>query len=349
MKPVLPVILLLFMQPHALAELSGGSKLITEVQQATPILRIEPKYPVSAARNAQEGWVQLSFVIQEDGSVVDPVVEDSSGIKSFEKAALRAMKKWKYKPALQDGKPIQQCQSKVQMDFKLTKDDEGVRRKFRNAYIKAKDALEEGKLEDVAIVIDKLSADKLWNMSENSWFWMLDANYAKAIEDPKRELKSIRKALPSEKADKFIGPGNYLILLQRKFVLEVKDNQYLRSSNTFQQIEAHPKGQKLADSLRKYALEINDFIKSDTPLVTLEKVGRRGRVFHTLARSEFSLADIDGNLQTLDIRCKNKRMTYSVAADTTWKIPQKWGACSVIFEGDEGASFKIVELSGTSA
>lgn len=59
-------------------------------QSAQANQRVAPRYPINQARNGQEGWVQLSFVIDEQGNVIDPFVVDSSGIKGFEKAALNA-------------------------------------------------------------------------------------------------------------------------------------------------------------------------------------------------------------------------------------------------------------------
>jgi TonB family protein len=87
-------------------------------------------FPIKAARRNQEGWVRFTYVITEEGKVIDPVVTDSSGERSFEKEALRAIKKWKFKPATQDGKPIQQCEQSVQFDFKLDELENGVRPRF---------------------------------------------------------------------------------------------------------------------------------------------------------------------------------------------------------------------------
>ena len=67
---------------------------IATVIEAQPIKRVDPKYPPTSARKSQEGWVKVSFVINKDGEVEDPVVQDSSGLKAFEKATLRAVKRW---------------------------------------------------------------------------------------------------------------------------------------------------------------------------------------------------------------------------------------------------------------
>ena len=87
--------------------------VIDTVVNAKPVKRDPPKYPKNAARNGQEGWVKLSFVIDQQGNVLDPIVEDSSGVKSLENAARMAIINWKYDPAKRNGEAIEQCQMTV--------------------------------------------------------------------------------------------------------------------------------------------------------------------------------------------------------------------------------------------
>lgn len=86
---------------------------------ATPIVRIEPKYPIEAARDGKEGWVKLSFTIDEIGGVDDVQVIDADPKRIFDKEAKRALRKWKYKPKVVDGKPERQVGLTVQLDFKM--------------------------------------------------------------------------------------------------------------------------------------------------------------------------------------------------------------------------------------
>lgn len=86
---------------------------------ATPIVRIEPKYPVQAARDGKEGWVRLSFTINEIGGVEDVKVIEAQPKRIFDKEARRALRKWKYKPKVVDGKPQKQFGLTVQLDFKM--------------------------------------------------------------------------------------------------------------------------------------------------------------------------------------------------------------------------------------
>ena len=84
-----------------------------------PLVRIEPQYPREAALDGREGWVKLSFTIKADGSVGDVKVIDSKPRRVFDRAARRALLKWKYKPKVVEGKPVPVTGQEVQIDFKL--------------------------------------------------------------------------------------------------------------------------------------------------------------------------------------------------------------------------------------
>ncbi|MBL4910146.1 MAG: energy transducer TonB [Alteromonadaceae bacterium] len=87
--------------------------------EATPIVRIEPKYPIQAARDGKEGWVKLSFTINEIGGVEDVKVIEAKPKRVFDKEAKRALRRWKYRPKVVDGKPQKQFGLAVQLDFKM--------------------------------------------------------------------------------------------------------------------------------------------------------------------------------------------------------------------------------------
>ena len=87
--------------------------------QATPQFRVDPTYPPEASRDGVEGWVKLGFTVSASGAVSDIKVLDSEPKRVFDRAARRALKKWKYKPKLDGGKPVSQPGMVVVLDFKL--------------------------------------------------------------------------------------------------------------------------------------------------------------------------------------------------------------------------------------
>ncbi|RUO78771.1 energy transducer TonB [Idiomarina tyrosinivorans] len=99
--------------------LAGPGSFMNQDGDATPIVRIEPRYPQEAARGGIEGWVQLSFTIDEAGNVTDVEILDSQPRRVFDREARRALLRWKYKPKVIDGKPVRQEGMTVQLDFNL--------------------------------------------------------------------------------------------------------------------------------------------------------------------------------------------------------------------------------------
>ena len=102
----------------AAPELQGGSG--HDGSEAIPIFKIEPKYPRKAARRRIEGWVKLEFIITESGTVSDPVVVDSKPRRTFDRSAIQSIRKWRFKPKLVDGRPVQRKASQV-IEFRLAR------------------------------------------------------------------------------------------------------------------------------------------------------------------------------------------------------------------------------------
>jgi protein TonB len=103
--------------------LTGPGSGIGRDGDATPIVRIEPKYPMTAQRNGTEGWVKLSFSINVVGGVEDVVVIEAEPKRVFNREAKRALKRWKYKAKIVDGKPVRQTGLTVQLDFSMEQDE----------------------------------------------------------------------------------------------------------------------------------------------------------------------------------------------------------------------------------
>lgn len=83
-----------------------------------PLVRINPQYPRDAAMNQIEGYVTIEFTITETGSVRDPRVIDSKPPRVFDREAIRAILRWKFKPRVVDGTAIAR-QAVQTIDFNL--------------------------------------------------------------------------------------------------------------------------------------------------------------------------------------------------------------------------------------
>jgi protein TonB len=61
----------------------------------------------------------LSFEINKIGGVENVQVINAEPKRVFDREARKALRKWKYKPKMVDGKPQHQTGLSVQLDFKL--------------------------------------------------------------------------------------------------------------------------------------------------------------------------------------------------------------------------------------
>ncbi len=79
--------------------------------EVIPLVRIQPRYPSQAARRKLSGYVIVEFTIRPDGTVTKPKVVHAEPKRVFDAAALQAIKRWKFKPKLVDGKAVAQYAS----------------------------------------------------------------------------------------------------------------------------------------------------------------------------------------------------------------------------------------------
>ncbi len=70
-----------------------------------PVSRVDPTYPMALRKAKVEGIVTLVFVLTEEGRVEDARVETSSR-PEFEKPALDAIRKWRFRPGMKEGQPV---------------------------------------------------------------------------------------------------------------------------------------------------------------------------------------------------------------------------------------------------
>ena len=328
----------------ATPESTSSVELVETVTPAKAIEQSPPKFPTIAARNGNEGWVRYSFVVDENGAVVDPVIDDSSGIRSFEKAGLRAIKQWQYSPAIRNGENIEQCRNSVQLDFKLGKTSKGGRKRFVREYKKAEEALNSKDIVLAEQLINKMDQGKIWNSYEDTWFWMLKAKLEKAQGNEHAQLNSIRRVGFSGESSKHVGEGNYLALLRQKFNLELKASLFSDALETFEKIRQRPGSEKLVNVLEKYATRVRDVLKNEDYIVVKGEIASDGDWWHSLSRNRFSFTGITGKLDTVELRCANQRQKYTISEDTEWKIPKSWGRCRIMVVGDVQANFKLVEI-----
>ena len=84
-----------------------------------PIVKVAPVYPRRAQTRGIEGYVLLEFVVTRTGAVRDPVIIESKPPGIFDRAAVNAALKFKYKPKVVNGEPIDVAGVRNRITFEL--------------------------------------------------------------------------------------------------------------------------------------------------------------------------------------------------------------------------------------
>ena len=103
-------------QRASAVEPAGTVELSPDAADGSLLHRVEPEYPEEARQQRIQGAVVLNVRIGRDGAIQD--VKLVSGEAVLANAAIAAVKQWRFKPRMVNGKPVQ-MQTKVTLNFRV--------------------------------------------------------------------------------------------------------------------------------------------------------------------------------------------------------------------------------------
>lgn len=312
---------------------------------AVPVIRVEPTYPRGPLNRGQEGWVILSYVVQPDGTVADPIIDDSSGILAFEKSAMKAVTKWKFRPATWNGEPVEQCRTKVKMTFALDVKRRGAKRRFITFYKDTQELIKNGDVDGAELLIDKTMAQAKWNNYEYARIWLLKSLVAERRGDEQTQLSALYRTLGEE--SNYIEESLLKVLLPSILQLELVLGKYSAAIATYEKLKKYP---ELLNEKQQLVASVTTIIKRVQNERSLSVPGEidkcsecPGRWSYAPLRREFAFDDINGELDEFELRCDWKRFRDDVNSESTWRIPGSWGKCQLYVYGEPGTTFKFIE------
>lgn len=99
--------------------LEGGLSLGSSDGDYVPITKVAPVYPRRAQQRGIEGYVIVEFTVTKLGSVKNPIVVEAKPQNVFEKAAIAAALKFKYKPKVVNGEPMEVSGVQNKISFEM--------------------------------------------------------------------------------------------------------------------------------------------------------------------------------------------------------------------------------------
>ncbi|TMO56556.1 energy transducer TonB [Pseudoalteromonas aurantia] len=100
--------------------LAGGLALESSDGEYLPIVKVAPVYPRRALSRGIEGFVIVEFVVTKNGTVRSPKVVTAQPESIFDRAALDAALKFKYKPRVVNGEAVEVAGVQNKISFQIS-------------------------------------------------------------------------------------------------------------------------------------------------------------------------------------------------------------------------------------
>lgn len=92
----------------AAREATAAQTNIVSAASLKRVRMVSPTYPDAARKRGIEGWVELAFTVQTNGTVDNVEVRNASPAEVFDDAATRAVRQWRFEPVVRNGEKVEQ-------------------------------------------------------------------------------------------------------------------------------------------------------------------------------------------------------------------------------------------------
>lgn len=316
---------------------------------AVPSERAPPVFPQADADDESEGWVHLGFTIGADGETKDVVVLDRVGSKNMIKAARLAVSRWKYKPATQDGAPVEQYGNAAEILYRagnvgnaLVHDAVVVK------YDEGRTLVAAGKYGEGVAVLEQAFALPLTLYEQAKISFALAFAHEKSKDMP-RALGHIRHAMLE--GGMFLEKAVVPAAQRMRLRLEIANGNYqyaacaapLPATDAFDPSgEDRKQTMKVVDEVLK-KLASPAPLSVDATLTAMPGKHDEGAWQHALSRRKFKFTAFPGQVREFRLNCLRQQTEGPVTGTSEWTVPQSAGPCTLTVYGEPRATLTLIE------
>lgn len=301
----------------------------------------QPTYPRLALRNDREGWVRLDFMVDPNGDPYEIAVTESVGHEVFHEAATRALEKSRFEPARFDGKPLD-AGHHIYYYFEM--DSSGARAWFVRTYGAAMKAIGEGKRKQADRLLEELESSGPLNLYEDAFLHVAKSSYYTAWGSEQQQLEALDRAVGHRTAEERLPESLYTSLQRARFLLLIKTQDFGRAMRTFETLAEYPLDEEVLAQMQVVADELEILRLDDRGYSVPGEFGDRHTWSYDLFKDEFFLADVQGQIEEIKLRCAKKYVFLRFDPDLQYRIGQEYLPCHLQLIGDPGTTFRLTQM-----
>lgn len=330
-------------------EADAGQRIKVETySRPKPTKKIPPRYPRRAQRLGQEGWAVVHYMVDAQGRTYDWELTEYSGDKSFGKAALEAIKKYKYEPAQFEGRPID-AGSASKITFMLADSGIGAHRKFLWRYkkfislLKGLNGEPEAKhpMEEAFAALEELGASNLY---EDAYINIARAAYYGYHKNPGQTFRALNRAVGHERVSKYLPEATRVALYSRIFWMEVEANFFRSALDTWEILAAAKLAPEVRREMALVVGKIMEISQSNQPVSLEGQINDTYNFVHKLLKQSFYFVDVKGELAELKLHCDRGFAGFRFQPDLRYSVEDGFQDCSLTVIGNPGTTFTLVEI-----
>ncbi len=306
---------------------------------------VKAKYPIGLAMENQEGWVNLSYIIDKYGDVQDVTVLESDGSVLFRPAAIHAVKKWKHTPAKnRQGEDILSCKNSVHYSFIMTQP--GLSSSILDLIKESFKVIEKKNINKLKELTTEIDDFKNKRTNDLAWSHYVKSKYFQLTEEKESYYYELKQAYYSIKIKEPIYTESAALdILENLFIMQVEKQLYSNAKETFHKLKQFDSdyAQQLQAYYQPFMIQANQIIKGEKNILVQGQIAS-DYWYHNLVRNTFSISNVEGKLNEVEVRCDFQHSTYTIKEDNAWKIPKEWGDCSIFVKGESDSTFDVYEI-----
>lgn len=299
----------------------------------------------TSSRSRSEGWVDISYLVDEQGIAGNLVVVDSSENDHVISQAHKYLSRLHFSPAIYNDQAVV---SAAKLLFRTDKSFYGnpndmVSRSFRDRYNKINKLLAQEKMEEVKYKLEKLGKNSVNNLAEKAMFAWIRSVYAYRQSEWLLYERSITTAV------------HLRYLLPTKMAMKATINlfewykykkQYKNALGVLGNLGNIDNARMDPAILASLEQSIHDLVESEPELTITTSPTDRGVWLHSPTRATFSLSSSQGSVTSVELRCDNSHYKFSGAVVENYTIPEGYLNCTLLVKANPNTLLIFNESGG---